>query len=74
MWHPDIPAAIGYTDTRTGDVAFAVRTSGGCFCGYRPDHVEWSASMDKAMLMVSYLDEPWTRGRALTAHDKDLLA
>ena len=74
VWHPDMLAAIGYTDTRTGDIAFAVRTSDGRFYGYRPDHVEWSASVVKAMLMVSYLDEPSVRSRALTAHDKSLLA
>jgi len=73
VWHPHMPAAIGYVDTRTGDVAFAVRTNDGGFWGYRPDHVEWSASVVKAMLMVAYLDEPWVRGRALTAQDKDLL-
>ena len=73
VWHPDMLAAIGYTDTRTGDVAFAVRTSDGRFYGYRPDHAEWSASVVKAMLMVAYLDEPWVRGRALTAQDRDLL-
>jgi Beta-lactamase enzyme family len=65
-------AAIGYTDTRTGDVAFAVRTEDR-FYGYRPDHDEWSASVVKAMLMVAYLNEPWVRGRALNAHDKSLL-
>ena len=55
-------AAIGYTDTRTGDIAFAVRTSDGRFYGYRPDHDEWSASVVKAMLMVAYLDEPSVTG------------
>ena len=73
VWHPHMLAAIGYTDTRTGDVAFAVRTSDGRFYGYRPDHDEWSASVVKAMLMVSYLDEPWVRGRALTGDDRSLL-
>ena len=73
LWHPHMRAAIGYTDTRTGDIAFAVRTSDGRFYGYRPDHDEWSASVVKAMLMVAYLDEPWVRRRALTAHDKSLL-
>jgi len=73
VWHPDMLAAIGYTDTRTGDVAFAVRTSDGRFYGYRPDHEEWSASVVKAMLMVAFLDEPWVRGRALTAHEKSVL-
>jgi beta-lactamase class A len=72
VWHPDMLAAIGYTDTRTGDVAFAVRTEAR-FYGYRPDHDEWSASVVKAMLMVAYLNEPWVRGRALNTHDKQLL-
>jgi hypothetical protein len=73
VWHPDMLAAIGYTDTRTGDVAFAVRTSDGRFYGYRPDHDEWSASVVKAMLMVAFLDEPWVRGRALNAYEKSVL-
>ena len=65
-------AALGSTDTRTGDVAFAVRTEHR-FYGYGPDHVEWSASVVKAMLMVAYLDEPWAARRDLNAHDTDLL-
>ena len=73
LWHPDMLAAIGYTDHRTGDVAFAVRTSDGRFYGYRPDHDEWSASVVKAMLMVAYLDEPYVRTRALNVRDKALL-
>jgi hypothetical protein len=73
LWHPDMLAAIGYTDHRTGDVAFAVRTSDGRFYGYRPDHDEWSASVVKAMLMVAYLDEPSVSKRALNAGDKSLL-
>ncbi len=72
VWRPDMLAAIGYTDTRRGDVAFAVRTEDR-FYGYRPDHDEWSASVVKAMLMVAYLNEPWVRGRALNAHDRQLL-
>ncbi len=72
VWRPHMLAAIGYTDTRTGDVAFAVRTEDR-FYGYRPDHVEWSASVVKAMLMVAYLDEPWVRGRDLNGHDRSLL-
>ncbi len=73
VWRPHMLSAIGYTDKRTGDVAFAVRTSDGRFYGYRPDHVEWSASVVKAMLMVAFLDEPSVRGRALTAHEKSIL-
>ena len=72
VWRPHMLAAIGYTDTRTGDVAFAVRTEDR-FYGYRPDHVEWSASVVKAMLMVAYLDEPSVRGRALTSADRSIL-
>jgi hypothetical protein len=72
VWHPHMLAAIGYTDTRRGDVAFAVRTDDH-FYGYRPNHDEWSASVVKAMLMVAYLNEPWARDRDLTAHDRDLL-
>ncbi len=72
VWHPHMLAAIGYTDTRRGDVAFAVRTDAR-FYGYRPDHDEWSASVVKAMLMVAYLNEPWVRGRNLNPHERDLL-
>ncbi len=72
LWHPHMLAAIGYTDTRAGDVAFAVRTDRR-FYSYRPDHEEWSASVVKAMLMVAYLNEPWARDRDLTAHDRQLL-
>jgi Beta-lactamase enzyme family len=72
VWHPHMLAAIGYTDTRAGDVAFAVRT-GDRFYGYRPDHVEWSASVVKAMLLVAYLDQPSVRGRALTGRDRAVL-
>jgi beta-lactamase class A len=72
VWRPHMLAAIGYTDTRTGDVAFAVRTDHR-FYGYRPDHVEWSASVVKAMLLVAYLDEPWVAGRSLTAQERSIL-
>jgi Beta-lactamase enzyme family len=72
VWRPHMLAAIGYTDTRVGDVAFAVRTDDR-FYGYRPNHDEWSASVVKAMLLVAYLNEPWVRDRNLTAHDRQLL-
>ena len=57
-------AATAYARGRTGDIAFGVRTAGR-FYGYRPDHQEWSASVVKAMLLVTYLDLPSVRGRAL---------
>jgi hypothetical protein len=72
VWHPDMLAAIGYNDTRTGDIAFAVRTDDR-FYGYRPDHVEWSASVVKAMLMVAYLDQSSVANRALNGSDTSLL-
>src|SRR5438105_10463960 len=60
-WQPKMKAATNYAHSRTGDIAFAVRTRG-TFYGYRPDHQEWSASVLKAMLMVAYLDMPSVRG------------
>jgi beta-lactamase class A len=72
VWHPHMLAAIGYTDTRSGDVAFAVRTDHR-FYGYRPDHVEWSASVVKAMLMVAYLSRAGVRDRDLDEHERSVL-
>jgi hypothetical protein len=72
IYRPDMRAAIAYAHTRAGDIAFAVRTAGR-FYGYRPDHVEWSASMVKSMMLVAYLDEPWVADRTLNGHDGSLL-
>ena len=72
LWRPDMAAAIAYAHTRVGDIAFAVRTPGR-FYGYRPDHQEWSASVVKAMLLVTYLDSAPVRNRALTARDTSVL-
>jgi len=72
LYRPNMRAAIAYADTRIGDIAFAVRTDGR-FYGYRPDHVEWSASMVKAMMLVAYLDEPSVADRPLNASDGALL-
>ncbi|HEY6398557.1 MAG TPA: serine hydrolase [Solirubrobacteraceae bacterium] len=72
IWRPHLFSAIGYNDLRTGDIAFAVRTDHR-FYGYRPDYMEWSASIVKAMLMVAYLDLPWVRNRNLDGNDKSLL-
>ena len=72
LWRPDMRAAIGYAHSRRGDIAFAVRTEDR-FYGYRPDHVEWSASVIKAMLMVAYLDMPSVADRALDPTDRGLL-
>jgi hypothetical protein len=72
LWRPDMAAAVAYAHTRVGDIAFAVRTAGR-FYGYRPDHQEWSASVVKAMLLVTYLDSAPVRNRALSAHDTSVL-
>jgi hypothetical protein len=72
IWHPDMPHAIGYNDTRGGDIAFAVRTDRHLW-SYRPDHAEWSASVLKAMLLVAYLDQPSVANRPLDGYDDSLL-
>jgi hypothetical protein len=72
LWRPDMRAALRYARRRIGDIAFAVRTERR-FYGDRPDHVEWSASVVKAMLMVAYLDEPWVARRPVNSFDSSLL-
>jgi hypothetical protein len=72
-WRPDTRSAINYIRGRQGDIAFAIRTATS-FYGYRPDHMEWSASVLKAMLLVAYLDRPSVAGRSLNAGDRDLLS
>jgi hypothetical protein len=65
-------AATAYARHRVGDIAFGVRTADR-FSGYRPDHQEWSASVVKAMLLVSYLDQASVRGRALRPAEQAIL-
>ena len=72
VWRPDMRAAIRYAHIRAGDIAFAVRTSEH-FYGYRPHHVEWSASVLKPMLMAAYLDRRSVAHRALNRRDRSLL-
>ena len=55
-------AALGYAQTRTGDIAYAVRTDR-MFHAYRQDHLEWSASVLKAKLLVAYVDRPSVAGQ-----------
>jgi hypothetical protein len=73
LWRPDMRAAIRYARGRAGDIAFAVRVEHR-FYGYRPFHVEWSASVLKPMLMVAYLARPGVAHRALNGYDRSLLA
>ena len=72
LWKPDMRSAIDYAHTRQGDIAFAVRTDHR-FYGYRAEHVEWSASVVKAMLLVAYLDRPSVARRNLNERDRALL-
>jgi hypothetical protein len=72
IWHPDMRAAVAYAHARVGDIAFAVRMDGR-FYGYRPNHVEWSASVVKAMMMIAYLDRPSVAARPLDSFDNSLL-
>jgi len=72
LWRPDMTAAAAYARSRTGDIAFAVRTADR-FEGYRADHQEWSASVVKAMLLVAYLDRPSVSGRALSPGERAVL-
>ncbi len=72
IWKPPTTAAIGYASMRIGDIAFAVRTDGH-FYPYRAFHVEWSASVLKAMLMVAYLDQPSVAFRPLNGYERSLL-
>ncbi len=72
LWRPDMAAAVSYAHSRAGDIAFAVRTDH-TYHAYRANHVEWSASVLKAMLMVAYLDRPSVRNRPLDSYDNSLL-
>jgi len=72
VWRPNMQSALRYKRTRIGDIAFAVRTDAR-FYAYRPDHVEWSASVLKAMLLVAYLDRPSVARRDLDERDRALL-
>jgi hypothetical protein len=72
LWRPDMAAAVAYARSRVGDIAFAVRTPDR-FYGHRPDHDEWSASVVKAMLLVTYLDSAAVRPRALTSGERAVL-
>jgi hypothetical protein len=72
LWHPNMAGALAYARHRVGDITFAVRTAGH-FYGYRPNHDEWSASVVKAMLLVTYLDLPSVRRRALRPDEMAVL-
>ena len=72
-WSPDVDAARDYARDRAGSVSFTVRTERRAW-GYRGDRVDRSASVVKAMLMVTYLNRPSVRSRPLRAGDYALLS
>ena len=72
-WNDRVAAATRYLDGRAGDVSFAAVDERGRLHGYRVDRPAKSASVLKAMLLVTYLNEPSVRDRALTSSDRALL-
>ena len=65
-WTPGLKAANHYADGRPGEVSFAVRTEKDVW-GRALDRPGESASVVKALLLVSYLRQPDVRSRALPA-------
>jgi hypothetical protein len=72
-WRPHVKAARAYARHRAGSVSFAVRTLRHLYRyrAYRPSR---SASVVKAMLMVSYLNRRSVRRRRLRDFDYALLS
>src|SRR5919109_656737 len=72
-WQPDIAGAAKWADGRLGSVTFAVRTDERLL-GRGLDRQVPSASVFKAMLLVTYLRQASVRDRALSDGDRALLA
>jgi beta-lactamase class A len=72
-WYPDVQRAAAWADQRQGSVTFAVRT-GEWLRGRGLDRQVPSASVIKAMFMVTYLRQASVRDRPLDAADRALLA
>jgi hypothetical protein len=72
-WAPDVAAARRWAAGRQGSIAFAVRAPEGV-AGAGLDRTYPSASVIKAMLMVTYLRQRSVRDRPLRAADRALLA
>jgi hypothetical protein len=72
-WKPDVAAAREFLKHRGGNVSFAVRTERRMWGHHRLRTVP-SASVLKAMLMVTYLNRRSVRHRPLRRRDRRLLA
>jgi hypothetical protein len=72
-WPQRVAAARRFARDRIGTVSFAIVGEHGNMRGYRAQRQFHSASVIKAMLMVSYLRRPSVRHRPLDAHDRNLL-
>jgi hypothetical protein len=71
-WTPHIARAAKWAGARQGSVTFAVRTEGRLW-GRGVDRQVPSASVFKAMLLVTYLRRPDVRDRELAGGDRALL-
>jgi hypothetical protein len=72
-WRPKMRAATRYAESRAGSVGFAVVAPDGRLFAYRGRVDVPSASVVKAMLLVTYLRMGSVRDRRLYDSDKDLL-
>ncbi|MEA2497732.1 MAG: hypothetical protein QOH26_137 [Actinomycetota bacterium] len=72
-WHPRLGAARSYADSRAGSVTFAVIGPRGRLYQHDGRTSVPSASVVKAMLLVTYLRMGSVRDRRLTDDDRDLL-
>ena len=71
-WRPQTREAASYAATRAGEVSFGVRTGRG-LRGVGVKRTVPSASVLKAMLLVTYLRRPEVRGRPLRGDERALL-
>jgi hypothetical protein len=72
-WKARVASAREFARHRVGTVSFAIVGERGNLRGYKPQRRFHSASVVKAMLMVSYLRRPGVRHRDLISSEKALL-
>ena len=71
-WRPAVRAARAYASRRAGFTSFALRTPTALY-GHRDRSTTRSASVVKAMLMVTYLNHRDVRRRKLSGTDRALI-